>query len=96
LFRRAVAVVVDSGGAGSHAAIVAREYGISAAMGTGTVTAILADCHRVTVDANAGVVVEADHAGGRARFHHRGMRNALPSAQPGRSARSAKLLSRRS
>jgi len=32
LFQRAAAVVVDSGAIGSHAAIVAREYGIPAVM----------------------------------------------------------------
>ena len=63
LFRRAVAVVVDSGGTGSHAAIVAREYGIPAVMGTGTGTTALTDGQLVTVDGNAGLVVEADHAG---------------------------------
>jgi pyruvate,water dikinase len=42
LFQRAAAVVVDMGGLGSHAAIVAREYGIPAVMGTGTGTGILA------------------------------------------------------
>src|SRR5204863_9788618 len=34
LFQRAIAVVVDGGAAGSHAAIVAREYGIPAVRGT--------------------------------------------------------------
>jgi phosphohistidine swiveling domain-containing protein len=34
LFQRAAAVVVDSGRPASHAAIVAREYGIPAVMGT--------------------------------------------------------------
>ncbi|MFL6097015.1 MAG: PEP/pyruvate-binding domain-containing protein [Blastococcus sp.] len=63
LFRRAVAVVVDSGGAGSHAAIVAREYGVPAVMGTGTGTTVLTDGRLVTVDGNAGLVVEAEHAG---------------------------------
>ena len=58
LFQRAAAVVVDSGGAGSHAAIVAREYGIPAVMGTGTGTAVLADGLVVTVDGNAGVVLD--------------------------------------
>ncbi|HEY6682307.1 MAG TPA: PEP/pyruvate-binding domain-containing protein, partial [Propionibacteriaceae bacterium] len=43
LFQRAAAVVVDSGGPGSHAAIVAREYGIPAVMGTGIGTATLTD-----------------------------------------------------
>ena len=45
LFQRAAAVVVDSGGPASHAAIVAREYGIPAVMGTGTGTTTLTDGH---------------------------------------------------
>jgi pyruvate,water dikinase len=56
LFQRAVAVVVDSGGVGSHAAIVAREYGIPAVMGTGTGTTVLIDGQRVTVDGASGLV----------------------------------------
>ena len=56
LFERAVAVVVDTGGLASHAAIVAREYGIPAVMGTGTGTRILRDGDVVTVDGDAGVV----------------------------------------
>ncbi|MDN5915427.1 MAG: phosphoenolpyruvate synthase [Pseudonocardia sp.] len=58
LFQRAGAVVVDSGGVGSHAAIVAREYGIPAVMGTGTGTAVLSDGLLVTVDGNAGLVLD--------------------------------------
>ncbi|WP_140416321.1 PEP-utilizing enzyme, partial [Arthrobacter globiformis] len=57
LFQRAAAVVVDMGGLGSHAAIVAREYGIPAVMGTGTGTATLAEGQRVVVDGSAGTVV---------------------------------------
>jgi len=57
LFQRAAAVVVDMGGLGSHAAIVAREYGIPAVMGTGTGTGILAEGQRVVVDGSAGTVV---------------------------------------
>jgi rifampicin phosphotransferase len=60
LFQRAAAVVVDMGGLGSHAAIVAREYGIPAVMGTGTGTGILAEGQRVVVDGSAGTVVAAD------------------------------------
>jgi pyruvate,water dikinase len=56
LFQRAVAVVVDSGGVGSHAAIVAREYGIPAVMGTGSATGILTDGQRITVDGDSGRV----------------------------------------
>lgn len=56
LFQTAAAVVVDSGGIASHAAIVAREYGIPAVMGTGDGTSILTDGQLVTVDGNAGRV----------------------------------------
>ncbi|MFG1943706.1 PEP/pyruvate-binding domain-containing protein [Nonomuraea sp. NPDC048826] len=59
LFQRAAAVVVDTGGSASHAAIVAREYGIPAVMGTGDGTAVLADGQRVTVDGGTGVVTAA-------------------------------------
>ncbi|MFD2354545.1 PEP/pyruvate-binding domain-containing protein [Nonomuraea ferruginea] len=59
LFQRAAAVVVDTGGITSHAAIVAREYGIPAVMGTGEGTSLLADGRQVTVDGDSGVVVEA-------------------------------------
>jgi phosphohistidine swiveling domain-containing protein len=59
LFQRAAAVVVDAGGTGSHAAIVAREYGIPAVMGTRNATAVLTDGQRVTVDGDAGSVTTA-------------------------------------
>jgi phosphohistidine swiveling domain-containing protein len=59
LFQRTAAVVVDSGGIGSHAAIVAREYGIPAVMGTGTGTRVLTDGQQVTVDGDTGRVTAA-------------------------------------
>lgn len=59
LFQRAAAVVVDTGGIGSHAAIVAREYGIPAVMGTGTGTSILHDGQSVMVDGSLGRVTAA-------------------------------------
>jgi rifampicin phosphotransferase len=65
LFQRAAAVVVDSGGPGSHAAIVAREYGIPAVMGTGIGTATLTDGQLVTVNGSTGRVVPADGDGQR-------------------------------
>jgi pyruvate,water dikinase len=60
LFRLAAAVVVDSGGPVSHAAIVAREYGIPAVMATGDGTRRLTDEQRVRVDGTRGVVLRAD------------------------------------
>jgi pyruvate,water dikinase len=56
LFQRAAAVVVDGGGAASHAAIVAREYGIPAVMGTTEGTQKLTYGQRVMVDGNQGRV----------------------------------------
>jgi len=63
LFQRAAAVVVDAGGVGSHAAIVAREYGIPAVMGTGNGTSVLHDGQLVLVDGNRGDVRAAEGAG---------------------------------
>lgn len=54
--RRAVAIVTDSGGATSHAAIVSRERGLPCLVGTRTATTTLLDGDLVTVDATAGVV----------------------------------------
>jgi phosphohistidine swiveling domain-containing protein len=71
LFQRAIAVVVNSGGSGSHAAIIAREYGIPAVMATGTATTVLADGQLVTVDGDAGLVLEADAADRSARRRDR-------------------------
>ncbi|MET3176590.1 UNVERIFIED_ORG: phosphohistidine swiveling domain-containing protein [Arthrobacter sp. UYCu721] len=59
LFQRAAAVVVDTGGIGSHAAIVAREYGIPAVMGTRNGTSTLTDGQRITVDGTTGRVTSA-------------------------------------
>jgi pyruvate,water dikinase len=59
LFQRAAAVVVDSGSAASHAAIVAREYGIPAVMGTVDGTTKLEDGQPVTVDGGRGHVFAA-------------------------------------
>ena len=57
LFQRASAVVVDSGAAASHAAIVAREYGIPAVMATSNATQVLRDGQRVLVDGTKGRVL---------------------------------------
>ena len=59
LFGRAAAVVVDHGGLASHAAIVAREYGIPAVMGTGDGSSVLATGVRVVVDGDRGRVLAA-------------------------------------
>ncbi len=50
------AVVTDRGGILSHPAIVAREFGIPAVVGTGSATATIADGARVRVDGTLGTV----------------------------------------
>jgi pyruvate,water dikinase len=60
LFQRAVAVVVDTGGAASHAAIVAREYGIPAIMGTINGTTELKDGQWIQVNGSRGLVLKAE------------------------------------
>jgi pyruvate,water dikinase len=50
------AIVTDSGGLLSHAAIVAREYGIPGVVGTRDATTRIPDGARVRVDGNAGQV----------------------------------------
>lgn len=54
--RRAVAIVTDSGGRTSHAAIVSRELGLPSVVGTGKATATLADGDVITVDGARGIV----------------------------------------
>ena len=62
LFAIAAAVVVEAGGAASHAAIVAREYRLPAVMGAAGATARLRDGDRVLVDGTAGRVAVLAHA----------------------------------
>ena len=55
-FAVAVGVITDTGGMMSHAAIVCREYGIPAVVGTGYATAWLRTGQSVRVDGNTGEV----------------------------------------
>lgn len=56
LFTLASAVVVDTGGTLSHAAIVAREYKIPAVLATGNATKVFNDGDLVMVDGSDGIV----------------------------------------
>jgi rifampicin phosphotransferase len=62
LFQRAAAVVVDTGGSASHAAIVAREYGVPAVMGTMNGTKELKDGQWIQVDGSRGLVLKAEES----------------------------------
>ena len=63
LFSRAAAVVVDHGGPASHAAIVAREYGLPVVLATSTGTTTLTTGQVVTVDGDHGLVLDAGGTG---------------------------------
>ena len=56
LFATAGAVVTDAGGILSHSAIVAREYGIPAVVGTVRATTVFHDGQLLEVDGDAGTV----------------------------------------
>ncbi len=56
LFRVASAVVTEIGSAGSHAAIVSREYGIPCVVAIDNVTNLLRDGQRIRVDGTKGIV----------------------------------------
>jgi rifampicin phosphotransferase len=56
LFATAAGIVTDTGGSLSHCAIVAREYGIPAVVGTGAATVMIRDGQEIEVDGDAGVV----------------------------------------
>jgi pyruvate,water dikinase len=57
IMRRAAAIVTDSGGMTSHAAIVARELGLPCVVGAHDATRVLSTGAVVTVDGAAGTVV---------------------------------------
>jgi pyruvate,water dikinase len=60
IFPKINAVVTDIGGVMSHAAIVCREYGLPAVVGTGRATAEISTGQRIRVDGAAGVVTILD------------------------------------
>ena len=57
-FPRAAAIITDIGAPLSHAAIVAREFGIPAVVGCGNATTVLKTGDRVTVDGSRGTVTK--------------------------------------
>ena len=56
LFATAAAIVTDTGGILSHSAVVAREYGIPAVVGTGKATMMIQDGQTIEVDGDKGLV----------------------------------------
>ena len=62
VFTRIAGAVLDSGGVMCHAAIVAREYGLPAVLGTGTATKRIRTGDRIRVDGDEGRVTFVDRA----------------------------------
>ena len=60
IFSNVTAVVTDIGGVMSHAAIVCREYGLPAVVGTGRATSEIRTGQRVRVDGSTGLVTILD------------------------------------
>ncbi len=58
--RKACAIVTDSGGKTSHAAIVSRELGVPAVVGSGVATTSLKDGQIITVDGTNGKIYEGN------------------------------------
>ncbi len=56
IFQKIAGAVSDIGGSMSHAAIVAREFGLPAVVGTGTATSRIKNGQRIRVDGGRGVV----------------------------------------
>lgn len=64
VFTTAAGVVTDTGGVLSHCAVVAREYGLPAVVGTGVATSTLRDGQMLEIDGAAGLVriLGVDHS----------------------------------
>ena len=54
--KRAAGIITDEGGMTSHAAIISRELGVPAVVGTGNGTRLLEDGRNITIDGDKGTV----------------------------------------
>ncbi|HYL40909.1 MAG TPA: PEP-utilizing enzyme, partial [Candidatus Binatus sp.] len=64
LFTKITGLVTDTGGTTSHPAVLSREFGIPAVIGTSTATHRISTGDRLRVDGSVGVVEILEHAGG--------------------------------
>ena len=74
--KRAAGIITDEGGMTSHAAIVSRELGVPAVVGTGNGTELLTDGQVVTIDGDRGTIRE----GATAEEEHDGVEDVRPQA----------------
>jgi pyruvate,water dikinase len=90
--RRAAAIVTDSGGMTSHAAIVSREVGLPCIVGTRRATEALHDGMLVTVDGAAGVVLAGGSVAPAAPEPAARVTVGGPSAAPARLVTATRLM----
>ena len=58
--KRASGIVTDEGGMTSHAAIVSRELGVPAVVGTTNATTVLSDGQLITIDGDKGTILQGE------------------------------------
>jgi pyruvate,water dikinase len=66
LFTKIAGLVTDTGGTTSHPAVLSREFGIPAVVGTSVATKRISTGDRIRVDGSTGVVEILEAAGGGA------------------------------
>jgi len=78
--KRAAGIVTDEGGMTSHAAIVSRELGVPAVVGSGNATELLSDGQLITIDGDKGSVTagEAPSQSGSGDDQHEDIRPQNP------------------
>ena len=81
LFTKIAGLVTDTGGTTSHPAVLAREFGIPAVIGTSVATSRIATGDRIRVDGTAGASRSSPETRRRAPHQHRHRDRAL-SAGP--------------
>jgi pyruvate,water dikinase len=64
LFTKIAGLVTDTGGTTSHPAVLSREFGIPAVVGTSGATRVIATGDRIRVDGSKGIVEVLERAGG--------------------------------
>ena len=66
LFTKIAGLVTDTGGTTSHPAVLSREFGIPAVIGTSSATSRIETGDRIRVDGGSGTVTILERAGGGA------------------------------
>ena len=88
--RKVAAIITDEGGMTCHAAIVSRELGTPAIVGTKTATNVLKNGQLITVDGEMGLIYEgeiAQRSTGAGSSRRSRQLSAMPRSSPQRASR---------